>query len=111
MSILFSSTAAVYGIPVNNTITETDILKPVNPYGWSKLFDEQIIKYSLLIYILLINNCVNDFVSLKPISSGSFVLHMLQYVSNFKRKKIDFEIIEPQKRKTVKKSYADNFLK
>ena len=42
-SILFSSTAAVYGIPVNDTIVETDILKPVNPYGWSKLFDEQII--------------------------------------------------------------------
>ena len=42
-SILFSSTAAVYGIPVNDTIIETDILKPVNPYGWSKLFDEQII--------------------------------------------------------------------
>jgi UDP-glucose 4-epimerase len=42
-SILFSSTAAVYGIPVNDTIVELDILKPVNPYGWSKLFDEQII--------------------------------------------------------------------
>jgi hypothetical protein len=28
-----------------------------------------------------------------------------------KKKKINFEIIEPQKRKTVKKSYADNFLK
>ena len=28
-----------------------------------------------------------------------------------KKKKIDFEIIEPKKRKTVKKSYADNFLK
>ena len=28
-----------------------------------------------------------------------------------KRNKIDFEIIEPQKRKTIKKSYADNFLK
>ena len=28
-----------------------------------------------------------------------------------KKKKIDFEIIEPQKRKTIKKSYADNFLK
>jgi hypothetical protein len=28
-----------------------------------------------------------------------------------KKKKIDFEIIDPQKRKTVKKSYADNFLK
>ena len=28
-----------------------------------------------------------------------------------KKNKIDFEIVEPQKRKTVKKSYADNFLK
>ena len=28
-----------------------------------------------------------------------------------KKKKIDFEIIEPKKRKTVKKSYADNFLR
>ena len=28
-----------------------------------------------------------------------------------KKKKVDFELIEPKKRKTVKKSYADNFLK
>ena len=28
-----------------------------------------------------------------------------------KKNKIDVEIIEPRKRKTVKKSYADNFLK
>ena len=28
-----------------------------------------------------------------------------------KKKKINFELIEPRKRKTVKKSYADNFLK
>ena len=28
-----------------------------------------------------------------------------------KKKRIDFELIEPKKRKTVKKSYADNFLK
>ena len=28
-----------------------------------------------------------------------------------KKKRIDFEIIEPKKRKTVKKSYSDNFLK
>ena len=27
-----------------------------------------------------------------------------------KKKRIDFEVIEPKKRKTVKKSYADNFL-
>ena len=28
-----------------------------------------------------------------------------------KKNKIDFEVIEPQKRKTVKKSYANNFIK
>ena len=28
-----------------------------------------------------------------------------------KKKKIDYEIIEPKKRKVVKKSYADNFLR
>ena len=28
-----------------------------------------------------------------------------------KKNKITFEVIEPQKRKTIKKSYADNFLK
>ena len=28
-----------------------------------------------------------------------------------KKKKIDFDLIEPKKRRTVKKSYADNFLK
>ncbi len=28
-----------------------------------------------------------------------------------KKKKIDFELIEPKKRKTIKKSYADNFLR
>ena len=28
-----------------------------------------------------------------------------------KKKKIEYEIIDPKKRKTIKKSYADNFLK
>ena len=28
-----------------------------------------------------------------------------------KKNKIDFEVIEPKKRKIIKKSYADNFLK
>ncbi len=27
-----------------------------------------------------------------------------------KKKKLDFELIEPKKRKVIKKSYADNFL-
>jgi len=32
-------------------------------------------------------------------------------VNYAKKKKIDFDLIEPKKRKTVKKSYGDNFLK
>ena len=31
-------------------------------------------------------------------------------VNYAKKKKIDFEMLEPKKRKVVKKSYADNFL-
>jgi UDP-glucose 4-epimerase len=42
--IIFSSTAAVYGNPQFSPITELHPLIPVNPYGWSKLFDEQIIQ-------------------------------------------------------------------
>ena len=38
------------------------------------------------------------------------LLHNSGYPGIKFEKKIDFEIIEPKKRKTVKKSYADNFL-
>ncbi len=41
---LFSSTAAVYGIPDRVPVTEKSPLKPINPYGWSKLFFEQQLK-------------------------------------------------------------------
>ena len=34
-----------------------------------------------------------------------------QAINYTKKKKIEYEIIEPKKRKTVKKSYSDNFLK
>ena len=34
-----------------------------------------------------------------------------QAINYAKKKKIDFELIESKKRKTVKKSYADNFLR
>jgi UDP-glucose 4-epimerase len=39
--VVFSSTAAVYGIPERVPIPETARLQPINPYGWSKLFFEQ----------------------------------------------------------------------
>lgn len=40
---VFSSTAAVYDSS-EQSLLETSILKPANPYGWSKLFSEQIIQ-------------------------------------------------------------------
>lgn len=44
-TIVFSSSAATYGIPVNpDNILETDPKQPISPYGWSKLFCERIIQ-------------------------------------------------------------------
>jgi UDP-glucose 4-epimerase len=43
-NIIFSSTAAVYGEPRYNPINEAHPTNPINPYGWSKLFVEQIIQ-------------------------------------------------------------------
>ncbi|WP_075521946.1 UDP-glucose 4-epimerase GalE [Candidatus Pelagibacter communis] len=42
--VIFSSTAAVYGNPKNNRVTEEDPLDPLNPYASSKLELENFIK-------------------------------------------------------------------
>jgi UDP-glucose 4-epimerase len=39
-SFIFSSTAAVYGIPAENPVTEKTETAPINPYGRSKLMTE-----------------------------------------------------------------------
>lgn len=39
-NFIFSSTAAVYGNPAENPVTETAGLAPMSPYGWSKLMTE-----------------------------------------------------------------------
>ncbi len=44
--IVFSSTAAIYGIPKNELINENDIKEPINPYGESKLQMEKIMNWS-----------------------------------------------------------------
>ena len=41
--ILFSSTAAVYGVPDSVPIAEGDAKQPINPYGASKLMTEQML--------------------------------------------------------------------
>ncbi len=43
-NFIFSSTAAVYGIPEMSPIPETAALRPINPYGFSKLFVEQALR-------------------------------------------------------------------
>jgi UDP-arabinose 4-epimerase len=40
---VFSSTAAVYGMPEKVPIPEDHPLRPINPYGWSKLFVEMML--------------------------------------------------------------------
>lgn len=42
--IVFSSTAALYGVPDSIPITEDHRTQPVNPYGWSKLTFERILE-------------------------------------------------------------------
>ncbi len=42
--IVFSSTCATYGDVVKMPINEETPQQPINPYGWSKLIDEQLLK-------------------------------------------------------------------
>ncbi|GAA4030317.1 UDP-glucose 4-epimerase GalE [Sphingomonas rosea] len=42
--LLFSSTAATYGAPETVPIDEDAPTRPINPYGWSKLMTEQMLR-------------------------------------------------------------------
>jgi len=42
--LVFSSTAAVYGIPEGGIASEDSPTAPINPYGWSKLMTEQMLR-------------------------------------------------------------------
>lgn len=43
-TFIFSSTAAVYGMPDANPVGEDAILRPISPYGASKLMTEQMLR-------------------------------------------------------------------
>jgi UDP-glucose 4-epimerase len=49
-NIVFSSTAAVYGSAHHKPIKETDSLKPINPYGESKLMIEKYLQWMGEVY-------------------------------------------------------------
>ena len=40
---IFSSTAATYGVPEVDAVSENTPQNPINPYGWSKLMTEQML--------------------------------------------------------------------
>ncbi|WP_256364341.1 UDP-glucose 4-epimerase GalE [Mycobacterium sp. GA-1285] len=42
--ILFSSSAAVYGVPSDGMVTEQSETAPASPYGWTKLMCEQMLR-------------------------------------------------------------------
>ncbi|UCG51672.1 MAG: UDP-glucose 4-epimerase GalE [Candidatus Latescibacterota bacterium] len=64
--IVFSSSAAVYGEPEKLPIVETDFCKPSNPYGFSKLVVEQMLRASRDAWGL-------EFVSLRYFNAGGSV--------------------------------------
>lgn len=43
-TVVFSSSAAVYGDPGNTTLTEESVKAPISPYGQSKLMAEQVLR-------------------------------------------------------------------
>ena len=49
---IFSSTAAVYGLPERAPVDEQAPTEPINPYGWSKLMTERMLKDSAAAYPL-----------------------------------------------------------
>lgn len=48
--IIFSSSAAVYGVPATPLVTERSATEPVNPYGQSKLACEHLLRASGIAY-------------------------------------------------------------
>jgi len=59
-NFIFSSTAAVYGIPENKDgqCSEQTPTSPINPYGWSKLMSEQMIRDTAYAQQLKVDNQV-----------------------------------------------------
>lgn len=86
-TIVFSSTAAVYGEPKKIPITEDDETKPINPYGESKLAAEALIRgwanayngnYVILRYFNVAGANKNGKIGIK----GKVLTHLVPVVIN-----------------------------
>jgi UDP-arabinose 4-epimerase len=49
-NLVFSSSCATYGTPSRLPIAESDLQRPISPYGWTKLVAEQMIRDSARAY-------------------------------------------------------------
>jgi len=63
-ALVFSSTAAVYGEREGAPLKESDPIAPINPYGWSKVMGEQILR---------------DIVAANALQDGQLSLGILRY--------------------------------
>ncbi|KAJ1563750.1 hypothetical protein HK405_000911 [Cladochytrium tenue] len=79
---IFSSTAALFGYPENDTIKEDDLKKPINPYGETKLVVENMLHWQVPLgkreaisvfgsdYRTPDGTCIRDYVHVTDIASA-----------------------------------------
>lgn len=97
-NFVFSSTAAVYGNTGDELISESTKTDPLNPYGFSKLFSEQIIKdcekeFGLNSVILRYFNVAGASQSLKFGQMSKVATHLIKIASEAACGKRDFVAI------------------
>ncbi len=87
-NIIFSSTAAVYGIQKDMPINESALTNPLDPYGYSKLICEKIIEYYTkftplnAVIFRYFNACGSDFDKTIYSSHKSHLLTQLNEVAS-----------------------------
>ena len=84
-NIIFSSTAAIYGVPNLNMIDESIVPNPINPYGRSKLMIEQVLMdyataYDLRYVILRYFNAAGAFETAEIGESHNPETHLIPIV-------------------------------
>tara|TARA_B100001248_G_scaffold255080_1_gene234367 strand:+ start:480 stop:1475 length:996 start_codon:yes stop_codon:yes gene_type:complete len=96
--LIFSSTAAVYGNPKNDTVTEEDPVAPLNPYASSKLELENYIKetssnYNSKYVILRYFNVAGADEQMRTGLISKASTHLIKVASEFATNKRDHLII------------------